>query len=64
MTVVRSGEGGLVVEGGDADDVVDSGGDLEPGPVPVPASVAELAAAGDGLGPAEWLFDSFPEPCA
>ncbi len=58
------GGGCLCVEGGDTDDVVDSGGDLEPGPVPVPASVAELAAAGDGLGPAEWLFDSFPDPLA
>jgi hypothetical protein len=52
------------VEGGDADEVVDSGGDLEPGPVALSADVAELAASADGLDPAEGFFDPFPDPHA
>src|SRR5918995_5488991 len=48
------------VEGGDAEQVVDGGGDLEPGPVAFSADVAELAAAADGLYPAEGFFDPFP----
>ena len=56
----RSGHG--FVEGGDADDVVDGGGHLEPGPVAVSALVAELATASDGLDPAEgflvWVCSS------
>jgi len=45
------------IQGGDAHQVVDGGGDLEPGPVALSASVAELVAAGDGLGPAEGFLD-------
>jgi hypothetical protein len=44
-------------EGGDAEEVVDGGGDLEPGLVAFSASVAELSSAGDGLGPAEGFLD-------
>ena len=33
------------VEGGDAEEVVDGGGDLEPGSVAFSASVAELSSA-------------------
>src|SRR5438552_16545578 len=39
------GSGGLGVEGGDAEEVVDGGGDLEPGSVAFSASVAELSSA-------------------
>ena len=46
------------VECRDADQVVDRGGHLEPGPVALSASVAKLVITGDGLGPAEGLFDS------
>ena len=58
----RTGGGG--VEGGDADEVVDGGGDLEPGPVALSAEVAEFAAAADGLDPAEGFLDPFPDPHA
>ena len=51
------GSGELGVEGGDADQVVDGGGDTEPGPVALSAAVAQLAAAGDGLDPAEGFLD-------
>ena len=39
--------GGSGVECGDANDVVDGGGDLEPGPVPGSALVTELSAGAD-----------------
>ena len=39
--------GGSGVEGGDADQVVDGGGDLEPGSVAFSADVAELASSAD-----------------
>ena len=58
----RSGDGSLGVECGDADQVVDRGGHLEPGSVALSASVAELASAGDGLGPPEWFLDAFADP--
>ena len=58
----RSGWHG--VEGGDADEVVDGGGDAEPGPVALSASVAEFAATGDGLDPAEGFLDPFADPHA
>ena len=51
------GSGGLGVEGGDAEEVVDGGGDLEPGSVAFSASVAELSSAGDGLDPSEGFID-------
>jgi hypothetical protein len=47
------GSGGLRVEGGDAEEVVDGGGDLDPGSVAFSASVAELSSAGVGLDPSE-----------
>ena len=50
------------VEGGDSDDVVDGSGHEEPGPVSLLADVAELAATGDGLHPAEGFFDPFADP--
>jgi hypothetical protein len=51
------GSGGLGVEGGDAEEVVDGGGDLEPGSVAFSASEAELSSAGDGLDPCEGFLD-------
>src|SRR5437879_3101151 len=51
------GSGGLGVEGGDAEEVVDGGGDLEPGSVAFSASVAELSSAGDSLDPCERFLD-------
>ena len=48
------------VGGGDAEQVVDRGGDLEPGPVALLASVAKVAAA-DGLDPPEGFLDPFPD---
>src|SRR3954469_11056053 len=50
---VAAGSGWCGVEGGDADQVVDGGGHLEPGPVAGLAEVAQLAAAADGLDPPE-----------
>src|SRR5690606_10941379 len=55
---------GCGVEGGDAEQVVDGGGDLEPGPVAFSADVAKLAASCDGLDPAEGFLDPFPDPDA
>src|SRR5262245_8000686 len=52
------------VEGGDAEEVVDRGGELEPGPVALAADVAKLAAAADGLDPPEGFLDPFPDPHA
>src|SRR4029450_11627175 len=49
---------------GDADQVVDGGGDTEPGPVSLSASVAEFSAAADDLDPAEGFLDPFSDPLA
>src|SRR4029453_14242315 len=56
--------GGAGVEGGDAQEVVGGGRVEEPGPVVLPAPVAELAAAGDGLDPSEGFLDPGPDPLA
>ena len=58
----RCGSGGLGVESGDADQVVDGGVDLEPGWVALSADVSELAASADGLDPPERFLDPFPDP--
>src|SRR5680860_590246 len=50
------------VECGDADEVVDGGGHLEPRPVAFLADVAEFASSPDGLDPSEGLLDSFTDP--
>src|SRR5258708_25976377 len=52
---------GLGVEGGDSEEVVGGAGEEEPGSVPLPTFVAELAAAGDGFDPAEGFFDPGPD---
>src|SRR5947208_3616128 len=58
----RSGR--LRVEGGDADQVVDRRGELEPGPVALSADVAQLASSADGLDPPERFLDPFADPHA
>jgi hypothetical protein len=47
---------------GNADQVVDRGGHLEPGSVALSASVAELVSAGDGPGTTEWFRKAFADP--
>src|SRR5918993_3203152 len=60
----RLGLCGLGVEGGDPEDVVGGPREQEPGSVALSASVAELAAPGDGLDPAEGFLDPGPDPLA
>lgn len=60
--VARSGDCG--VEGGDSQQVVDGGGDFEPGSVAVAADVAQLASSGDRFDPAEGFLDPFSDPQA
>src|SRR5665213_48038 len=55
------GSGGLGVQGGDADEVVDRSGPQEPDSVALQADVAQLASAGDRLHPAEGFLDSFAD---
>ena len=54
----RSGSG-AASSAGDSDEVVDGGFDLEPGPVSLPADVAQLASSADGLDPPEWFLEAF-----
>jgi hypothetical protein len=59
-----SGWGHFVVECGDADQVVNGGGHLEPGPVAVLADVSELSAGADGFDPSEGFLNPFSDPLA
>jgi hypothetical protein len=59
---VAAGDVSLGVEHGNADQVVDRGGHLEPGSVALSASVAELVSAGDGPGTTEWFRKAFADP--
>jgi len=61
---VTASSGWCGVESGDADQVVDSGFDLEPGPVSLLADVAKLASTADGLDPPERFLDPFTDPLA
>ena len=47
------------VQGGDSDEVVDGGFDLEPGPVALSSDVAQLASSADGFDPPERFLDAF-----
>src|SRR5215210_6763999 len=58
------GSGGCGVECSDSHDVVDGAGEQPPGLVSLSTAVAEFAAAGDGLGPAEGFLDPFADPHA